>query len=117
MVRDSLLYAGTFHSVSAAAQGMAEVHLTGGARLLLFTSDFATEINPDVEVWLVAADDASDSQTVLQSAHLSLGALESGTGAQSYAVPDSVDFSVYRSVTVWCVRAHVNFATAPLTPP
>jgi Electron transfer DM13 len=116
MVQDSLLYAGVFHSVSAMSSGEAEVHLTAGARLLRFTSDFATEINPDVEVWLVAADSAADNQTVLNSAHLSLGSLKSGMGAQSYGVPDSVDFGVYRSVTVWCVKAQVLFATAALTP-
>jgi len=31
-------------------------------------------------------------------------------------VPDDLDLSRYRAVTIWCRRFSVNFATAPLTP-
>jgi Electron transfer DM13 len=114
---DSLAYAGTFHGVSTSGQGMAQVYiLPGGSKELRFTSTFATEDNPDVEVWLVAAPDVKDNVTVLDSAHVSLGSLKSGTGAQSYAVPDSVAFTRFQSVSIWCVVAQLNFATAPLAP-
>jgi Electron transfer DM13 len=114
---DSLAYAGTFHTLSGPGQGMAQVYdLAGGGRQLRFTSSFSTEINPNVEVWLVAAPDVHSDSTVLHSPYVSLGPLQSATGAQTYAVPDTVDFGTFQSVTVWCVKAQVVFVTAPLAP-
>jgi hypothetical protein len=103
--------------VAHTVTGTAEVYLTGSAAELRFTSAFATQANPNLEVWLVEADDATDNLTVLQSAHVSLGPLRSASGAQSYAVPTGVAIAQYRAVVVWCVSAEVNFATAPLIMP
>lgn len=113
----TLTYAGDFHPVAHAVTGMAEVYLTGSASELRFTPAFSTQANPNLEVWLVEADDATDNMTVLQSAHVSLGPLKSASGAQTYPVPAGVDISQYRSVVVWCVSANVNFAAAPLMMP
>ena len=114
---DSLAYAGAFHTLSGPGQGSAQIYfLATGGRQLRFTSTFSTEINPNVEVWLVDAPDVQSDSTVLQSPHVSLGSLQSGMGAQSYAVPDTVDLARFRSVTVWCVAAQVVFTTAPLMP-
>jgi Electron transfer DM13 len=110
----TLAYAGTFHPVAHAGMGMADVYLTGSSAELRFTGDFATQGGPNLEVWLVQADDPSDNATVLQSAHLSLGPLQSASGAQTYPIPAGVDLTQYHSVTVWCVAAQVNFTTAPL---
>lgn len=110
-----LAYAGSFHPVVHDGKGMAEAYVAQDASIeLRFTSDFATADGPKLEVWLVRADDAQDSETVLHSEHVSLGALQSPTGAQSYAVPGNVNLGVYRSVTVWCVTFEVNFTTASL---
>jgi len=110
-----LTYTGSFHPVAHAGSGMAQVYVSGISTELEFTSDFATQGGPNLEVWLVAADDAGDSGTVLGADHVGLGPLKSPTGGQTYAVPAGTDFSRFRSVTVWCVSAKVNFTTAPLT--
>ena len=35
-------------------------------------------------------------------------------GDQNYELPAEIDLNKYRSVTIWCRRFGVNFATAPL---
>ena len=47
---------------------------------------------------------------------MELGKLKGNEGDQNYDVPDDLDLSRYRAVTIWCRRFSVNFATAPLTP-
>ncbi len=110
-------YTGAFHSVAHTAAGSAAIYLTGGSAQLRLTSTFATQANPNLEVWLVAAPDETDNQGVLDAQHVSLGPLKSASGAQSYDIPSGVDLTQYRSVTVWCVEANVNFVTAPMTMP
>ncbi len=70
---------------------------------------------PPVDVYLVAAPDSTDSQSVIDAEYITLGALRSAEGDQSYPVPANLDLGVYRSVTVWCVPFELNFTTAPLT--
>lgn len=113
----TLEYTGDFHPVAHDGSGSADVYLAGSAVELRLSSTFSTTANPNLEVWLVAADDPMDNQTVEQSAHVSLGALQSATGAQTYQIPSNVDLTQYRSVTIWCVSAMVNFTTAPLMMP
>ena len=37
-------------------------------------------------------------------------------GNQNFEVSTEIDLAKYRSVSIWCRRFGVNFATAPLTP-
>jgi hypothetical protein len=67
-----------------------------------------------VQVYLVAAADAGDNETVTRAGFLSLGALKGNVGDQNYDVASDVDLTKYRAVTIWCRRFGVNFATAPL---
>jgi hypothetical protein len=78
---------------------------------------FETSNGPDVRVYLVAAHDASDNETVTRAGFIDLGAMKGNRGDQNYEVPANIDLSQYQAVTVWCRRFSVNFATAPLTPP
>jgi hypothetical protein len=109
------LASGTFHSVAHKTEGSASVLQMGdGSRVLRFTN-FETSNGPDVRVYLVAADDASDSDTVTKSGFIEIGPLKGNIGNQNYELPSSVDLAKYRAVTIWCKRFSVNFATAPLT--
>jgi hypothetical protein len=65
-------------------------------------------------VYLVAAPDAWDDETVTRSGFISLGRLKGNLGNHNYEVPATVDLSRYRSISIWCRRFGVNFATAPL---
>ena len=109
-----LLASGKFHSVAHATSGTAAVYqLADGTRVLRFT-DFKTSNGPDVHVYLVAADDASDSESVTKAGFVDLGSIKGNIGDQNYVLGADVDLSKYRAVSVWCKRFSVNFGTAPL---
>jgi len=112
---ETVLTSGSFHSVAHDSKGTASIYqLAGGKRILRFT-DFETSNGPDVRVYLVAANDASDSETVKKAGFLELGSLKGNVGDQNYDIPAGVDLTKYRAVTIWCKRFSVNFGTAPLT--
>ena len=110
------LAAGRFHSVAHETHGTATIQDIGAGRRVLRLTQFATSNGPDVRVYLVAAPDASDDATVTKAGYVELGKLKGNEGDQNYDVPDDLDLSRYRAVTIWCRRFSVNFATAPLTP-
>jgi hypothetical protein len=109
-----MLSQGQFHGVSHATKGVAALYqLPDGKRVLRFT-EFETSNGPDVQVYLVAAADASDNETVTKSGFIHLGALKGTIGDQNYDVPADVDLKTHQAVTIWCRRFGVNFGTAPL---
>jgi hypothetical protein len=109
-----VLAQGNFHSVAHDTKGVAAVYkLADGKRVLRF-SQFETSNGPAVHVYLVAADDASDNDTVKNAGFVSLGPIKGSKGDQNYDLPTDVDLSKYRAVSVWCERFGVNFGTAPL---
>jgi len=100
--------------VAHETKGMASIYqLPEGQKVLRF-SGFETSNGPDVQVYLVAAPDAKDNETVTKAGFIHVGALKGNIGDQNYDLPANVDLSKYRSVTIWCRRFGVNFATAPL---
>ena len=106
---------GRFHKGVHDTSGMATIYqLEDGKRFLRLT-DFKTSNGPDVHVYLVAANDATDNDTVKKAGFLELGALKGNEGDQNYDVPSNADLARYRAVTIWCARFNVNFGTAPLT--
>jgi len=111
-----VLLSGTFHSVAHETRGTATVHELGGGRRVLRFTEFATSNGPDVRVYLVAAPDASDDETVTKAGFIELGKLKGTEGDQNYEIPADLDLEKYRAATIWCYRFSVNFATAPLTP-
>ena len=111
----AVLASGMFHNGSHETSGTATIHkLPDGSRVLRLT-DFHTSNGPDVQVYLVAATDASDNETVTKAGFVSLGALKGNVGDQNYTLPADLDLDTYRAVTIWCRRFGVNFGTAPLT--
>jgi hypothetical protein len=105
---------GDFHGVAHETKGMASVYqLPEGKKVLRF-SGFETSNGPDVQVYLVAAPDARDNETVTRAGFIRIGDLKGNMGDQNYELPADVDLNKYRSVTIWCRRFGVNFATAPL---
>jgi hypothetical protein len=108
------LATGRFHSVAHESKGVATIfRLPDGQRVLRLT-EFQTSNGPDLQLYMVAADDATDSDTVKKAGYVSLGALKGNQGDQNYHLPADLDIAKYRAVSVWCRRFGVNFATAPL---
>jgi Electron transfer DM13 len=115
-VSETILASGSFHSVAHDGSGNASIYqFSDGKRILRFTN-FKTSNGPDVHVYLVAAKDASDSETVKQAGFVEVGALKGNIGDQNYELSSDLDLNKYRAVTIWCKRFAVNFATAPLNP-
>ena len=108
------LAAGQFHSRAHETRGNATVFQLADGKKTLRLTDFATSNGPDVRVYLVAADDAKDNDTVTKAGFVDLGSLKGNIGDQNYDLPADTDLTKYRAVTIWCKRFSVNFGTAPL---
>lgn len=113
----TVLATGRFHSVAHETTGVATIHHIGDGKRLVRLTAFETSNGPDVRVYLVAANDAKDNETVTRAGFLDLGAMKGNRGDQNYEVPANIDLNQYQAVTIWCRRFGVNFATAPLTSP
>jgi electron transfer DM13 len=107
------LAAGQFKGYAHETEGTAGVFDIDGKRVLRLTN-FKTSNGPDVHVYLVAAPNAMDNDTVKKAGFVDLGSMKGNVGDQNYDVPSNVDLAKYQAVTIWCARFNVNFATAPL---
>jgi hypothetical protein len=105
---------GSFHGVAHETKGVATVYQLPDGRRLLRLTGFKTSDGPDVRVYLVAAADAADSDSVKKAGFVSWGSLKGNVGDQNYDVPADVDLKKYQAATIWCHRFGVNFGTAPL---
>src|SRR3972149_3363039 len=111
-----VLVTGSFHGVAHDGKGTATIYqLPDGKKVLRFT-EFETSNGPDVQVYLVAAEDANDNDTVTNAGFIHVGPLKGNVGDQNYDLSADADLNEYKAVTIWCRRFGVNFATAPLTP-
>ena len=109
-----VLAKGEFHNAEKASSGTATVYQLADGKQLLRLTDFSVENGPDLHVRLIAADDAKDTKSVEKTDHVELGKLKGNKGSQNYDVPENVDLSKYKTVSIWCNRFSVNFAAAPL---
>ena len=110
----TVLSSGSFHSVAHESKGTASIYQLADGKRILRLTNFETSNGPDVHVYLIAANDASDSETVKKAGFLELGSLKGNIGDQNYDIPADADLAKYRAVTIWCKRFSVNFGTAPL---
>src|SRR5262245_38473838 len=108
------LATGQFHSGAHETKGTATIFQLANGKKTLRLTDFATSNGPDVHVYLVAANDAKDNETVTKAGFVDIGSLKGNIGDQNYDLPENTDLTKYRAVTIWCKRFSVNFGTAPL---
>lgn len=108
------LASGSFHDVAHETKGVATIYQLPDGKKTLRLADFQTSNGPDVQVYLVAAADATNNDAVTQAGFVPLGALKGNIGDQNYEIAADVDLTKYRAVTIWCRRFGVNFGTAPL---
>ena len=105
---------GTFHDGAHETKGMATIYRLADGKRVLRLTDFETSNGPDVHVYLVAANDATSDETVKTAGFVDLGSMKGNIGDQNYDIPDEVDLTKNKAVTIWCARFGVNFGTAPL---
>ena len=108
------LATGQFHSGAHETKGTATLFQLADGKKMLRLTDFTTSNGPDVHVYLVAANDAKDNDTVTKAGFVDIGSLKGNIGDQNYDLPANTDLAKYRAVTIWCKRFSVNFGTAPL---
>lgn len=108
------LASGQFHSGAHETKGTATVYQAIDGKKTLRLTNFETSNGPDVHVYLVAAEDAKDNDTVTKAGFVDIGSLKGNIGDQNYDLPANTDLAKYRAVTIWCKRFGVNFGTAPL---
>jgi hypothetical protein len=106
---------GKFHGVAHETKGAAAIYKLSEGKQVLRFSGFQTSNGPDVQVYLIAAADAQDNETVTKAGFVRIADLKGNMGDQNYDLPAGVDLNKYRAVTIWCRRFGVNFATAPLS--
>jgi hypothetical protein len=109
-----VLAKGEFHKADKAGSGVATIYRLADGKRVLRLTDFAVDNGPDLHVRLIAADDAKDTASVAKADHVELDKLKGNKGSQNYDVPENVDLSKYKVVSIWCNRFSVNFAAAPL---
>jgi hypothetical protein len=114
VAKPSRVTVGEFHPVAHPGTGDAIVYRLEDGSHVLRLENLDVFNGPALYVYAVAADDANDSATILEADFLNLGPLKGNKGNQTYELPERFDPAKYRSVSIWCKRFSVNFATAPL---
>jgi hypothetical protein len=105
---------GEFHPVAHPGKGDAIVYRLEDGSHVLRLENLDIFNGPALYVYAVAAEDVKDNETVEEAGFLNLGPLKGNQGNQTYELPIQFDPEKYRSISIWCKRFSVNFATAPL---
>jgi hypothetical protein len=108
------LRSGSFQGLAHETSGSASVYQLPDGRRVLRLEELNTSNGPDLRVYLVEGDDASNDAAIKEGRFVELGALKGNIGNQNYELPPDLDLDRYRSVSIWCKRFAVNFAAAPL---
>jgi Electron transfer DM13 len=109
-----LSLSGEFHPVAHPGKGDAIVYRSEDGSHVLRLENLDIFNGPTLYVYAVGAQDAKDSETVEEAGFLSLGPFKGNQGNQTYGLPARFDPEKHRSISIWCKRFSVNFATAPL---
>lgn len=104
---DSKTRSGQFSGLSNhTTTGSVSVMKTGEGYVIKLEQDFRLDGAPDPKVAL-GNDGHYDPATLLEL-------LESNTGEQTYAVPESIDPTAYNEVYIWCEKYSVGLGVARL---
>jgi hypothetical protein len=101
----TLIKSGMMMGVGHTVSGTASIYDMAGKKIILL-NPFQSQNGPDLKVYLSKDEGASS--------YISLGALKSTTGKQSYEIPGNPDVTDYNFVLVWCEQFTVIFGKAPL---
>jgi len=112
-----LLSRGTFVSHEHDTSGAASIVRLASGKRVLALADLHTSEGPVVKVWLTDQQVTNDGWHVFDDGrYVDLGGLKGNLGNQLYPIPDDIDLSRLRSVTIWCDRFDVSFGAAELVP-
>jgi hypothetical protein len=108
------LETGNFHTALHPTNGVASIYRAADGTRILRLTNFTTSNGPDVHIYVVAAQNPTDNDSVKGAQYIDLGVMKGNVGDQNYTLGPNVDLSKYRSVVVWCKRFAFNFGYAPL---
>jgi hypothetical protein len=118
----TVLRAGSFVNGEHPTQGAAQIVTQNNQRRLELSSAFATSTSgPDLFVILHRSANVIGSTTppdfpIKAADYVVLAPLQSYSGAQSYAIPDSINLDDFQSAAIWCRRFNATFGAALLKP-
>lgn len=112
------IMSGTFLAAEKPTTGVARIVRQNGHRYLELDSAFSTsDQGPDLHVLLEPSQKPPQAYQNQQSgSYVNLGKLHKFKGTQRYPIPDAIDLSNFKSVSVWCRMANATFGYAPLRP-
>jgi hypothetical protein len=104
VVSTKTIESGIFYGIAHPTEGTATIYRMGDGALMLRFTNFRTSNGPNVHVYLVAADDAKESETVLTTASSIWGRLK-GTSATKtmpwapiWTCPNTTPFHLVRTL-------------------
>lgn len=105
---------GRFAPLELKGRGTAVLYELPGGRLLLRMEGFATDPNPDLDVWLSETAEPTTTRRIFAAKHTTLGDLKSTIGDQNYVLPEGTDESRIRSVVVVNNPERIAYTAAKL---
>jgi hypothetical protein len=107
-------FSGTFVAAEAPTTGTARVVEMNGERYLVLDAAFSTtDQAPDLHVILEISNVPPNSYSNFGT-FVNLGALQKVNGEQRYPIPDAIDVSQFKSVSIWCRMANATIGYATL---
>jgi hypothetical protein len=101
----TLLKSGELMGVGHSVNGTVSVYENGTSKTVVL-DPFTSQNGPDLKIYL--------SKDINASSYISLGALKSTSGKQSYEIPGNPDLTNYNYVMVWCEQFTVVFGRAEI---
>ncbi|WP_391652736.1 DM13 domain-containing protein [Streptomyces tamarix] len=108
---------GTFISHEHTTRGTVKVVRLADGTHTLRLEGLDTSNGPDLRVWLSDApvkEGKAGWGVFDDGEYVDLAKLKGNKGDQNYPLPEDVDWSKYRSVSIWCDRFDVSFGAAVL---
>ena len=101
-LKDKVLASGTFTKKKKSIKGAWSIVQENGHRILRFDENFKTKWVDDLQVFLSPLSIATANNKNAGQQVYRLAPLKAKQGAQEYAIPDSVDISIYKSILIHC---------------
>jgi hypothetical protein len=112
------IMSGTFLAAEKPTTGVARIVRQDGHYYLELDSAFSTsDRGPDLHVLLEPSQKPPQAyQSQNSGSYVNLGKLQKVKGTQRYPIPDAINLSNFKSVSIWCRMANATFGYAPLRP-
>ncbi|MGH2840482.1 MAG: DM13 domain-containing protein [Solirubrobacteraceae bacterium] len=105
---------GRLRPIESKGRGTAILYRLPGGRLALRMEGFATEPNPDLDIWLSESVEPTTTRRIFRAGHTAVGSLKSTIGDQNYLLPATVDAYEIRSIVVVNAGQRIAYAAATL---